>query len=61
MSVNSLFDGPVTNLLSVLCISIEIVSRALVKGGGEGGVKCGTFIVRLLSDGAASVAVEGLS
>ena len=30
---NSLFDGPVTNLLSILCILIEGLSRAHAKGG----------------------------
>ena len=33
MSANSIFDGPVTNLLSVLRILIEIFSRAHPKGG----------------------------
>ena len=28
---NSVFDGPITNLLSTLCISIEILSRAHAK------------------------------
>ena len=31
-SSNSIFDGPVTNVLSVLCILIEILSRAHAKG-----------------------------
>ena len=31
---NSVFDGPVTNLLLVLCILIEALSRAHEKGGG---------------------------
>ena len=31
------FDGPVTNLLSVLCILIEVLSHAHVGGGGGGG------------------------
>ena len=34
---NSVFDGPITNLLSVLCILIEVLSRAHAKGGGGGG------------------------
>ena len=29
---NSIFDGPITNLLSTLCILIEILSRAQAKG-----------------------------
>ena len=35
---NSIFDGPITNLLSILCILIEAFSRANAKaGGGAGG------------------------
>ena len=29
---NSIFDGPITNLLSILCILIEVLSRAHAKG-----------------------------
>ena len=29
---NSIFDGPVTNLLSILCILTEILSHVRVKG-----------------------------
>ena len=34
---NSIFDGPISNLLSILYIMIEIFSRALAQGGGGGG------------------------
>ena len=34
---DSVFDGPITNLLSILRILIEILSHAHVKGGGGGG------------------------
>ena len=34
---NSIFDGPVTNLLSIQCILIDVLSRAHAKGGGGGG------------------------
>ena len=29
---DSIFDGPITNLVSILCISVEILSRAHAKG-----------------------------
>ena len=61
---NSTFDGPVTNLLSVLCVLIEILSRADAKGEkGLNGFKFGTFVGRSVqSDGAAlSTAVKGLT
>jgi len=32
-SANSIFDGPAANLLSVVCILIEVFSRAHAKGG----------------------------
>ena len=55
--------GPVTNLLSVLCILIEILSHTHAKGW-EGGTlnnfKFGTFISRFQSDGMGSMAVKGL-
>ena len=34
---NSIFDSPITNLLSILKILVEILSRAHAKGGGGGG------------------------
>jgi len=61
---NSIFDDPITNLRSVLCILIEIPSRAHAKPEVKksfNGLKFGTFIGLLPSDGAASTAVKGLS
>ena len=61
---NSIFGGPVTNLLSVLCILIELLSRCHVKRGGGGGsfndFKFGNFTGRFPSDCAASMAVKEL-
>ena len=67
---NAIFDDPVTNLLSVLCILIEVLLRAHAKDGGGGGgaggrrslndFKFGTFIGRFPSHGASSMAVKGL-
>ena len=34
---NCIFDGPVPNILSVLCILIVVLLGALAKGGGVGG------------------------
>ena len=52
---NSIFDGPITNLLSVLCILIEILPRAHAKGGKKlNDFKFGTFIGRFPSDGVTS-------
>ena len=62
---NSTFDGPITILLSVLCILIEVLSRADAKRGERLNKlmisKFGTSIGRFSSDGAASTAVKGLS
>ena len=72
---NSIFAGPIANLLSILCIWVEILSRAHAKGrrgGGEGGEGGGreeslndfkfcTFVGRSPIDGAAGMAVKGLS
>ena len=66
---NSVFDGPITNLLSVLCILIEVLSRAHAKGGGGGGgggwslndFMFGSFTGPFPSDGAASMAEKGLT
>ena len=58
--VNSVFDGPVTTLLSLLCILLEVLSRALAKKGKSlNGFKVGTSVGRFSSDGAASTAVKG--
>ena len=34
---NSMFDGPITNLLSILSISIEVLPGTHAAGGGGGG------------------------
>ena len=58
---NSIFDGPTTNLLSILCTLIEVLLRAHVKGGKNlNYFKFGTFIDCLPSDGMTSMAVKGL-
>ena len=45
-SANSIFDGPVTNLLSILCILVEILSRAHAKGAKSlNDFKIGTFLL----------------
>ena len=57
---NSIFDGTTTNLHSVVCILIEILSYAHVKGKkGFNDFKFGTFGGRFKSDSAASRAVKG--
>ena len=62
MSANSIFDGPITNLLSVLCILIEILSGAhTTEKKSRNGFKFGTFVGCFPSDGATSMAVKGLS
>ena len=56
-----MFDGPVTNLLSILCLLTEVLSRANAKGGkGLNGFKFGTFTGRFQSDGAASMVEKRL-
>ena len=60
--VNSIFDDPTATLLSILCILIDILSCTPPKGNkGLSDFKFGTFICRFQSDGAASMAVKGLS
>ena len=59
---NSIFDGPITILLSILCILIEVLSRADAKKGKRLMIsKFGTSVGCFSSDGAASTAVKGLS
>ena len=60
MPANIVFDGPITNLLSILCILLEVLSHAHAKLGGGNNLKFGTFIVRFPRDHAASMAVKGL-
>ena len=56
-----LFDGPITTLLSIRCILIEVLSRADAKRGKRlNDFKSGTSIGRFSSDSAASTAVKGL-
>ena len=58
---NSIFDGPTTNLLLILCILIEVLSCAHVKGEKSlNDFKFGTLIDCLPSDGMTSMAVKGL-
>ena len=58
---DSRFDGPITKLLSVLHILIEILSRAHAEGGkGLNDFRFGTFIGSFQSDGVASMAMKGL-
>ena len=58
---NSIFDGPLTKPLSVLCISIEILSRIKWMGKtAPSNFKFGTLNGRFLRDGAASMAAKGL-
>ena len=61
---NGISNGPVTNLLSILYILIEVLSLVHAKRGeiiGLNGIKFGFFFIgRSLSDGAESMAVEWL-
>ena len=58
---NSIFSGPLTNLLSILCVLTEVLSLLHGKGGkGLNNFKFDTFSGRFPSDGAASMAVKGL-
>jgi len=59
---NSKVDSPIRNLLLVLCILIEILSRAQTKGKRDlNDFKFGTFFGRFPNDSAGSMAVKGLS
>ena len=52
-SSNSIFDGLVINLLSILCILIEILSRVHAKGQKRrNDFRCGTPVGRFPSDGS---------
>ena len=61
MPADNTFHDPVTNLLSTLCILIEILSPAHAKREKSlNDFKLGTFTGSFLSDGAASMGVKGL-
>ena len=58
---NSIFDGPIATLLSILCILVEVLSRVQTKRVKRlNDFRFGTSIGRFSSDGAASTAVKGL-
>jgi len=61
MPANRIFDGPVTNLLSVLCILIEIIPCAHVKGWVLTILNLALSLVIFQVIGAASMAVKGLT
>ena len=61
MPTNSISDGPITNLLSILCVLTELLSGAnATEKIGLNDFKFATFIGRFPSEGAASMAVKGL-
>ena len=60
-AVPSVFDRPITDLVSIQCILIEILPRA--HGKEEKGLydfRFGAFTGHFQSDGAESMAVKGL-
>ena len=60
--VNSMFDGPVTNLLLILFILIKVLLGAHAKWGiSFNDFKFGTFIGCFPSDTLASMAVKRLN
>ena len=62
MPADSVSDGPITNLLSILCFLIEILSPAHAKGEKSfNDFKFGIFTGRFLSDCTASMAMKGLN
>ena len=62
MPANSILDGPITALLSILCILVEVLSCARAKKRKRlNDFKFGTSVGHVLSDGAASTAVKGLN
>ena len=60
----STFNCPITNLLTVLCIFIQVLSCGLANGGEKkkslNDFKFGTFSGCFRHDGAANMAVKGL-
>ena len=65
MLADSVFDDPITNLLSTLCILIEILyllmHREKEKRRSLNYFRFGTFTGRFPSDGSESMAVKGLN
>ena len=58
---NITFGGPIANVLSMLCVSVEVLSRAHEKGKKVlNDFRFCTFIGRFPSDGATSMAAKGL-
>ena len=58
---NSIFDGPITTLLSMLCILVDVLSCAYVGSGKSlNDSVSGTSTGRFSSDSVASMAVKGL-
>ena len=58
---NSIVDGPITDLLSIVCSFKEVLSLAHAKVEKcLSGFKFGIFIGRFPSDGEATMAVKGL-
>ena len=59
--VNSIFDGPTTILLSVLCVLLEVPSRARAKTEKSlNDFKFGTSVGGFSSDGAGKHGSEGV-
>ena len=58
---NSIFDGPMTNQPSILCILIETICTHAKGGKSLSGFIFGIFDGRFLSEGAASIEVKGLT
>ena len=62
MPPNSIFDGPITSLLLILCILIEVLSRAHATSKKSlNDFRFGAFIGHFPSDGTVSMAVKGLT
>ena len=60
-SENSIFDGHITNLPSILCILIEVLPCAHAnRKKNLNDFKFGTFIGCFLSEGMVSMAAKGL-
>ena len=57
---NSTFDSPITNLLSILCVLLEVLSIAHAKGRKALNISNLALSFVPFSDNAASWAVKGL-